>query len=196
MRKRVLAGALVAAVLAMGGCGQKAALRTEGSVAPPVSAALDTSPTTVTTAPPGAPSTPAPKPTRTTPTTAAATGAPIPGASGMRTASQPDPSKAATPFKLDVDIPDCAEPGGEFPVVVETEVDVDIGMVIQFSDGRAYDTIKVGTSDAAGRYKTSYTISPEVPPGTAVFKITAGAPHHGKTLELPFHVQKRGSQCP
>jgi hypothetical protein len=191
-------GIAAAAILLFGACGQKAdvheasgagadvqAVAADGSSAHPTEVpAQSTTPTTVVKAPAAK-------------TTASTLGGPVPpGGTPLRAAAAPDPAQADVPLPLDVQAPPCVRAGSDMPVTLTTEPDVDIAMIVQFSDRRSSDGAQaLGTTDANGRYSTRLVIPPTAPLGEAKLYVAAGAGRRGATREHVFQIVSATGSC-
>lgn len=111
-----------------------------------------------------------------TPTGATPTTAPAQDASGSKAdpdAPLPKPTKNGD-LKMVVTLSaTCATIGQKVDVLVETEPEADLTLATAFSDARPHGLYELGTADKAGRYRWSFVVPPDAPPGTAYVLVAA-----------------------
>lgn len=94
----------------------------------------------------------------------------------MRNGQPRHPQADTVPVALQVDAPSCAKLGSSMRVTVTSEPDVDVAMIIGYSDDKAYESQSLGTTGPEGRLVLEIAISPEAPAGSAELLTVAGAP--------------------
>lgn len=94
----------------------------------------------------------------------------------MRNGQSRHPQADTVPVALQVDAPSCAKLGSTMRVTVTSEPDVDVAMIIGYSDDKAYESQNLGTTGPEGRLVLEIAVSPEAPPGDAELLTVAGAP--------------------
>lgn len=108
-----------------------------------------------------------------------------------------NPNRDTLPVPLEVESSKCAKLGSILEVTVTSEPDVDVAMIIGYSDREGHESQSIGTTGSDGRLVLEVPISADAPTGTADLLVVAGAPdgrrnHHESELEI---VPANGS-CP
>lgn len=175
-----------AAGLAAGGGPTSTTTSTSSTTGVPASKGTTTSTTTSKTGAKTGTSTADPKPA-TSPTTSTT--------SPFKMGPAPDPSKDGTPVPVSIQAPSCVTSGSEMVAKVKSEPDVDMGLIITFSDGRNYDTGSIGTTGPDGTFTKTFAISAEAPEGTAHLYVVVGSGRRGGKADHAFEVHSPVRGC-
>ena len=103
----------------------------------------------------------------------------------------PEPTmRGDLPMKVSLNT-ECATIGQRVDVTIETEPGAAVTVASAFSDARPHGLHELGTADARGRYRWSFVVPPDAPPGNAYVLVAANEAEGQRSAGAtnPFRVE-------